>query len=305
MTGADSALAAGFIRKSQNPDGGWGYEPGRQSLVEPSALCALALHAGGAPEAAGRGLAFLGSCQKPSGAVGFGPADRDGGWMAYAALLAFHSLGAPDGERRLRSWILAWEDASGRFSKTDIAEIAARFRYDASIPGWGWTPRTTAWIEPTALFILALRRTGTAATEPRIKSGLALISDRRVPSGGWNFGNPYSRSFELEATALSTALALAALGAAGVREENPAAAAGLGYLAACLAGEVSTAALAWSALALKSFPGGAALARDAAARLARRQNPDGGFRGNLFETALAWLVLSGSPILLPAAEGIR
>ncbi|MEN6559299.1 MAG: hypothetical protein ABFD52_00805 [Acidobacteriota bacterium] len=298
---ADLSRAAGFIRKNQNPDGGWGYEPGRQSLVEPAALCALALGAAGDEAAAARGLAFLRSCLNPGGAVGLGPGDEDGNWMAYAALLAFHALGAPKEERRLRAWILAFEDASGRYSKTDLAEIAARFRYDASIPGWGWTPRTTAWVEPTALFVLALRRTGTAATEKRIRSGVALILDRRVPSGGWNFGNPFSKSFELEATAMSTALALAALGAAGLPEDHAAVAAGLRCLEDRLAGNVSTATLAWSALALTCFAGRAARARDAASRLARLQAADGGFRANLFETALSYLVLAGAPILAPAA----
>jgi len=297
--------AAAYIKAHQNPDGGWGYEPGRTSLVEPTGLCSLVLLARGDGAAAARGLAFLKTCLKPSGAIGINPGDAEGSWMAYAALLAFHAFGASTEADKLKAWIMTFEDASGRFSKDEIAVVAARYRYDASIPGWAWTPRTTAWIEPTALFILALVRTGVPASEKRIASGLDLILDRRVPSGGWNFGNPFSKSFELEATAMSTALALAALGAAGWPESRPAVAGGIRYLNKSLAGEVSTATLAWSVVALKSFTGTRGRARAEADRLAGLQSTDGGFRRNLFETAIAFLVLSGTSILEPAGEVVR
>jgi hypothetical protein len=297
------AQAVDFLKARQNPDGGWGYAAGRASLVEPTGLGTIALHARGAAAEAARGLAFLKSCQRPSGAVGIGPKDPDGGWMAYAALLAFSALGAAEEERRLREWILAFEDASARFSREEIKVITERYRYDPTIPGWSWTPRTTAWVEPTALFIIALRRAGVPASEKRVKSGLALILDRRVPSGGWNFGNPFSKSFELEASTMSTALALAALGAAGFAAGQAGVTTGLRFLRTALAGGASTASLAWSLLALKSFPPSAADVPSAADRLARLQADDGGFRGNPFETALAALVLSDDAALVPAKGG--
>jgi hypothetical protein len=292
-------LALGFLKAHQNPDGGWGYAPGRASLVEPAAFCALALHAGGEAREAERGLAFLKSCQKASGAVGIGPRDPDGNWMAYAALLAFHGLGAGPEERRLSAWILGFEDASGAFTPDQVASIKARFRYDVSIQGWPWTPGTTAWVEPTALFVLALLRAGVPAAAKRIRSGIDLILDRAVPSGGWNFGNPYSSSFELEASVMSTALALSALGAAGISEDRPEVRAGLRFLTRALERDVSTASLAWLLLAMKGYPSGAPFLAGSTARLARLQRSDGGFRGNLFESALACLVLTAAPILSP------
>jgi hypothetical protein len=301
MISSALARAIDFLKARQNPDGGWGYGPGRASLVEPTAFAAVALHTQGQGPEALRGLDYLKSCQKASGAVGLGPRDQDGCWMAYAALLAFHAFGAGEAERRLRDWMLALEDASGRFTKEEIAVVAERYRYDAAIPGWPWTPRTTAWVEPTALFIIALRRAGVPAGEKRIQSGVDLILDRRVPSGGWNFGNPYSKSLALEASTMSTALALAALGAAGVPESQAAVGAGLRYLKNVLGGDVSTASLAWALLALKSFAAGAKAIPGVAARLARLQQEDGGFRTNPFETALAYLVLTDAPILVPKA----
>jgi hypothetical protein len=104
---------------------------------------------------------------------------------------------------------------------------------------------------------------------------------------------------------MSTALALAALGAAGASAAQAAVTAGFRFLRAALAGGVSTASLAWALLALKSFPEAAADVPAAAERLARLQADDGGFRGNPFETALAALVLSGDPALVPAPGGTR
>jgi len=293
---------ADYIKAHQNPDGGWGYGRSRMSYVEPTGLCAMALHIGGDKAGANRGLGFLKSCQKDSGAIGIGPRYAEGSWMAYAALLAFHALG-PGGteEERLKNWILSFEDASGQFTKEDLAAAATLNRYDASIPGWSWTPRTTAWVEPTALFIIALIHAGVPATEKRIKSGVDLILDRRVPSGGWNFGNPYSKSNELAASMMSTALAMVALGAAGVAEDRPAIGAGMRFLDRSLAGDVSTASLAWILLAMKTYPSGADQVPGIASRLAGLQADNGGFRGNLFETALAFLVLSDAPILRPVS----
>jgi len=302
---ANLLRAASYIQSLQNPDGGWGYEPGRSSLVEPTGLCVLVLQGSGNIAASRSGLSFLKTCLKPTGAVGISPRDVGESWMAYSAILAFHAMGATEEERRLKAWALSFRDASGRFTKEEIAAVAARYRYDASIPGWSWTPQMTAWVEPTALFILALIRAGVAASEKKIESGIALILDRCVPSGGWNFGNPFSKSFELEATTMSTALALAALGAAGIHDDRTAVAKALKFLDKSLAGEISTAALAWSVLALKSFPAAIGRARRAAERLAGRQAANGGFRGNIFETALAFLVLSDPSIMLPAARGPR
>jgi hypothetical protein len=292
------ARALDFIKANQNPDGGWGYRPGGQSFTEPTSFCLLTLKSPGDKTAVGRGLGFLKSCLKENGTAGLRPQDPEGSWMAYAALLAFHALGATAEERRLTDWILSFEDASSRFTPADIKAIATVYRFDASIRGWPWTANTSGWVEPTALFIIALSRAGIPATEKRIKSGVDLILDRRVPSGGWNFGNPYSKSYELEASVMSTALALAALGAAGVPGSHPAVGEGIRYLTRSLAGDVSTASLAWALLALKSYPAGASQAPKVSARLAGLQAADGSFRRNLFETALAYLILSDAAILV-------
>jgi hypothetical protein len=265
----------------------------------------MALLAGGETEAAGRGRAFLESCAGPSGAVGVRPGDREGSWMAYAALLAFHAFGARSAEARSVDWILKFEDASGRFSPADLQTIARTYRYDASIPGWPWTPGTTAWVEPTALFIIALTRAGVLPTHVRIAAGVRLLVDRRIPSGGWNFGNPYSKSHALAATPLATSIALSALAAAGVPADGPAVPAGLRFLERSLSGDVSAVSLAWALIALRSYPSGRPAAAGVSARLDGLRGPDGSFRGNPFESALASLALTEPSLIIPAAEEHR
>jgi hypothetical protein len=292
-----------FIKAGQNPDGGWGYRPGGTSTVEPSAFCAIALLAGGEAEAAARGLAFLKSCQSASGAMGVFPGDSAGSWMAYAALLAYHAFGADSEEDRLIDWILKLEDASRRFAPADIKAIARTYKYDASIPGWPWTPGTTAWVEPTALFVIALTRAGVAPTNARIIAGVRLIVDRRVPSGGWNFGNPFNKSHEFAATLLSTSIALIALSSAGYPEDRPAVGAGFRFLERCLTEDASTVSLAWTLIALRSRRSGSSLVPGVAARLNSLRAPEGSFRQNHFESALALLALTdASHIIQPSGK---
>ncbi len=290
-----------FLRAHQNPDGGWGYRPGHRSFVEPTGFCLLASTIDKNSAVSAAGLAFLKACLKGSGAMGIDPSDSEGSWMGYAALLAFSALGAKVESRKLAQWALAIEDASGRFTFEEISSIAMTYRYDAAIPGWPWTAGTTAWVEPTALFLIALIRAGISPEHERLRSAVRLLVDRRVRSGGWNFGNPFSQSSELEASPMSTALALAGLGAAGYPRDSPAVQGGLRYLAGALAGDVSTITLAWAGLALKCYRFEGPVSFDPLTRLLESQADDGGFRKNMFETALSAILLADPAILIPAA----
>jgi len=291
-----------FIKSRRNADGGWGYRLGGMSYVEPTAFAVLALHAGGEKAAAGPGLGFLRACLDDTGAMRAAPSGPPESWMSYAGLLAFHQLGAEIEERRLSAWMLAFEDASKRLSPAEVEAIRKTYRYQASIPGWSWTRGTTAWVESTALFIMALARTGVPASNPRIAAGVKLLIDRRSPRGGWSFGNPYNKSYEMPATVLSTALSLLALHAAGLSAEDPAVAAGLRSLEQDLEGDGSIAGLAWSLVAFRAYRSGSLPVSRASQRLAGLRAADGGFRGNIFESALSWLALK-DPSPLSGAAG--
>lgn len=298
----DDKRAADFLVRGQNPDGGFGYRLASRSLVEPTAFCALALATSGKTQESQRAMAFLKRCQGVDGSVGLDAEEPEGNWMAYAALLAFQGLGAIEEARRLKEWGLAFVDASSRLPPASIAAIKADFRFDASIPGWPWTAGTSGWVEPTAMFVIALLRAGVPTSHPRIQQGTALILDRRIPSGGWNFGNPFSGSYPLEPNLLSTALALTALAVAGIGETHPAVQGGIQFVRGRFRGPVSVVSLCWNCLALRTFPSANAMVQEMRSRLSGLQGGDGGFRGNPFETALAVLVLK-HPGVLTGAEG--
>lgn len=290
--------AIDFIKANQNPDGGWGYYPQRESLTEPTAFCLLSLYSSGENRHVSSGLSFLKSCQSDSGAVGIDKCDQEGNWMAYAALLAFHMFEAEAEKNRLIDWALDFQDASSRLSKEYIKAIRRKLRFDPSIRGWPWTTRTTAWVEPTSLFIIALTRSGIPKDHDRIRSGVKLLLDRKIKNGGWNFGNPYDNARYLEPGALPTSLAVLALHLAGHPGSGSAVRQGLQILSRSLENDMSVASLIWALLALKALTPDSLDAGRAAARLMDRQASDGSFRGNLFETSLAYLALGdSSPIL--------
>lgn len=286
----DAASAIEFILRHQNKDGGFGYHPAGRSYAEPTGFCAIALISGGHEQPAHQALAFLKHCLQQDGAVGLDPLDSEGNWMAYAALLAFFVGGAASEAHRVTDWILGFRDASARFSVTDLAAIRAAYCFDASIPGWPWTLGTSGWVEPTALFLIALLRCGVARSNPRIKQGIALLIDRKLPGGGWNFGNPYSGPHKLEPNLLSTNIALAALAAAGLGESEPAIKAGIQFVRRSLQESCSTVSLCWGSLALRAYASGRTLSTLINGRLSNMQESNGGCHNNLFETALAFLV---------------
>ena len=59
--------------------------------------------------------------------------------------------------------------------------------HDSTLVGWPWVDGTHSWLEPTALAILALCREG-LGDHPRVAAGIALILDRALEDGGWNYG---------------------------------------------------------------------------------------------------------------------
>ncbi|MEO8198138.1 MAG: hypothetical protein ABI689_15575 [Thermoanaerobaculia bacterium] len=81
---------------------------------------------------------------------------------------------------------------------------------DTELAGWSWIERTFSWAEPTALVLLALDAAG-QGDHPRAREGRALLLDRQIASGGWNYGNSRVFGADLRPAPESTGLVLAAL----------------------------------------------------------------------------------------------
>jgi hypothetical protein len=84
-----------------------------------------------------------------------------------------------------------------------------------SYRGWGWTPKTSSWVEPTAFALMALREANPqqlpANAPQRRHLAISLLYDRMCPGGGWNCGNPRVYGVDGDALVLPTCWALLAL----------------------------------------------------------------------------------------------
>jgi hypothetical protein len=95
-----------------------------------------------------------------------------------------------------------------------------------ALHGWGWTPNTASWVEPTAFALLALEQAssdlGTSDFAKRRTVGKALLRDRMCPGGGWNCGNPMVYGVPGDPLVEPTVWALLALRDEPDRPENKA-----------------------------------------------------------------------------------
>ena len=210
-----------LLLSAQNPDGGWGFHAGSASRPEPTcwALQALMQSPDRDPGLTSRALQFLRSTQRPDGSWAFVPGGMMGSWVTALACWALLAEGnAADAVARGLDWLCKdwprdstpWRRFLAKFSKEkDVFPVNNAYR------GWGWTPGTSSWVEPTALILIALDASppnllpATAATRKRLAE--AMLRDRMCPGGGWNCGNPRVYGVAGEPLVIPTVWALLAL----------------------------------------------------------------------------------------------
>jgi len=193
-----------FLLDVQQADGGWAYFSRGESAVEPTAtaVAALAGH-GGDPAAIQRGLAFILGLQAENGSVRPQPSqalESALGVHAMIVVAALHNDRKP--AERMADHILAY--------KPETAPKSSKIADNPNLIGFTWLPGSYSWIEPTAYCLILLRRLG-RADHPRVKEARRMVFDRRVPGGGWNYGNSIVLGKGLEPSEMPTALALLAL----------------------------------------------------------------------------------------------
>jgi hypothetical protein len=222
-------LESAWLTARQNADGGWPYLGGG-SAAEPTAWALLALHSvsAGSPAVFERGLGWLGALQRRDGGWPPRPNVQQSTWVTALPLLL------PDaaiGKGRVDAgigWLLA---QSGR--ESSWLEQLRMFLMTGgggesytSHDGWPWFSGAAAWVVPTSLAILALRRLKPASdprVASRVRSGADFLLARRCADGGWNHGATKALGYESGSYPETTGVALLAL--AGERGER---AAGLG-----------------------------------------------------------------------------
>jgi hypothetical protein len=119
------------------------------------------------------------------------------------------------------------------------------YDYDTSIPGWAYTVGDFSFIEPTALAMVFLKRTG-RSHEDRVRRGVDLMRDRALRDGGWNYGEPNVLQSDLYPVIVPTALVLLAL----ADEQDDQTDAGIQWLTEEVSSISSLMSLGWAAIAL-------------------------------------------------------
>jgi hypothetical protein len=186
-----------------------GYAPTQTPATEPTALAALALIAAGHAKQAAAALDFLVECQGTDGSVGIRKDEPSPGWPTSLAVLAWRA--ADDAARRNKyrsfagrgiDWILA--------ARGTTLPTSPEMGHNTQLVAWSWADKTHSWIEPTALHVLALKKSG-LATHARVREGVTLLLDRLLPSGGCNYGNTVVLGQTLRPHVQPTGLAMLAL----------------------------------------------------------------------------------------------
>jgi len=159
--------------------------------------------------------------------------------------------------------VLAWQDSTAHKSFYDKAvkfilqstgehwpkQPESPLKHDTSIRGWPWIDHTHSWVSSTAITLIALHYSG-RLNHPRAKEATALLLDRQLPHGGWNYGNTEVFGQELRPAPEDTGAALAAL--AGQTSESHVKKS-IDYLLNHLGNLRTPIALGWSLIGLSSW----------------------------------------------------
>jgi hypothetical protein len=243
-----------FLRNSQNADGGWGYFPGKQSWLEPTTYAMLALQGTpGSDSSLDRGWSFVRSLQTPDGSFQPNGMVHEGTWVTAHAVTLACVRGVYD--QRVRDsvgWMLRVVGKEHKFAgrlASYMGLIKANLNVDHA--GWPWRDGNSAWIEPTAHTLVALKKIATKyrSSELDHREGEALIFSRRCSDGGWNCGNPGVLNLDLPSYPETTALALIGLeGRPAVELTHP-----FGIARGLRSATKSSLAKAWLAIAMRLY----------------------------------------------------
>jgi Prenyltransferase and squalene oxidase repeat len=227
-------ICLSFLRDTQNPDGGWGFRPGTSSRVEATCWAPLALWEPSQQSSEDRvrvqgARDFLQSAQLSDGSWPAAAGEHTGCWVTSLCCLALNAIEDRTQSSTIESglrWVCNdWPSDSSLWRRflarlalhDDVAPINSSYR------GWGWTPGTSSWIEPTSFALLALERAESTQLAGKAKQrrslATSLLFDRMCPGGGWNAGNPVVYGAAGEPGVLPTVWSLLALRNEGARRE--------------------------------------------------------------------------------------
>jgi hypothetical protein len=223
-----------------------GYAGGHEPMTEPTALAGLALVAHGRLKLAQIAATWLANQLAADGSLGISPERPTPCWPTSLAILLWPAIRSATGSdayndsiERAVQWTLAQR---GRTQKRGISTA-----HDSTLVGWSWAANTHSWIEPTAMFVLALKAAG-QGDHPRTREAVRLISDRLLPAGGCNYGNTIVLGQTLLPHVQPTGLAMMAL--ADEQQRVPQLELSLNFLQRELCADTTTSTLCYGLLGL-------------------------------------------------------
>lgn len=251
-----------LLGRAQNPDGGWGYRQGLQSATEPTAWSILALLAHEVPsdEVISSACDRLCRTQREDGSWPTSSGKEPGCWVTALACLALANAAenSDDSVSRGTKWLCDAWPAEGnlmwRLRQLRREKSGAVVHQDHSLRGWGWTPNTASWVEPTAYVMIMLQNVRPELRPPqaarRLQMATDMLYDRACAGGGWNAGNPLVYGVPGVPRIGPTAWALLALRS---HPKHAAVLQGLEWLEGHYRNPRSPASLALTQLCLKAF----------------------------------------------------
>ncbi len=249
---AAGRLALEALQNRALAGGGFADRHGGRYRPDATAWAVLVLAAGDTGfDLLGPARSRLARDQLDDGRVSIAPDHPEAFWPTPLAVLAWQdSTAHRDPQTRAIRFLLR---ATGRHWKRRPDDPIG---HNSALQGWPWIAETHSWVEPTALSVIALRSAG-FGEHARVQEAVRLLTDRQLPSGGWNYGNTVVFGQELRPFPESTGAALHALAGRVPQEQVRRS---LDYLAAQMGRLRTPIALGWSLLGLGSwgvFPAGA------------------------------------------------
>ena len=221
-----------LLERLQNPDGGWGFHANEPSRAEPSCWAIAALFNSRNPmasESHGKATNFLRATQFADGSWPASSQMTTGNWITSLACSVLR--GDAKSANNVKAG-LHWLCEDFPRDSSPLQRFLQRLRpksnvvsHDDSYRGWGWTPRTSSWVEPTSFALMALREADPQHlpknAAQRRALAFSLLYDRMCPGGGWNCGNPRVYGVDGDALVLPTCWALLALSDAAEKPGRP------------------------------------------------------------------------------------
>lgn len=193
------------LHERMGPDGGFCLQPGAAERADATAWAVQGLaQIKGRSQRVHGGRRWLAAAQLADGRIPLTAETPAAYWVTPLALLAWgNDQTYMEHRRRALDFLLQEGGATYMFRSRYMA-------HNPRLQGWAWGADTYSWVEPTSMALLALHGQG-VKEHPRFQQGVALLLDRMLAEGGWNYGNREVFGRQLRPQPECTGMALCAL----------------------------------------------------------------------------------------------